>query len=222
MKTKLTLIAAGIFAMNMAFAQVQQEGEPVKAADEVPLGGFEGCSLAPPKDGCDARVKCNGVGRIIGSSPYAVQDATKEAQMRARAELAKFYNEKVKAKEAVATASEASQKTGEADKESFSRFQASVVTSKAEEVLQGFQVLGRQVDMTQKTVTIKGGVSCRSKAAAGQLRSSGGGASAPQAAAGAPAAPQGGLNANGPGGGYSAGPGNLKSMNQKSKNADNF
>ena len=90
------------------FACAQSQGEPIQAPDELTLGGFEGCTIAPPKDGCAARIKCSGVGRIYGTSPYAVQDATKEAQVKARAQLAKFYSEKVRARESIASASESS------------------------------------------------------------------------------------------------------------------
>lgn len=225
MKSKLTLIAASIFAMNMAFAQ--QEGEPIKAPQEVPLGGFEGCSVAPPTNDCQARIKCYGVGRILGNTPFAVQDATKEAQIKARANLAKFYSEKVKAKDALATASEASGKStadgGMEMKETYSRMSAEVVQTSAESVLSGFQILGRQVDMNQRTVTIKGGVSCKSQAAAAHSQSIAAKSATP-AMAGTAAAKKGAAtdpDGNGPAG-YKIGPSSMGNMNQQIKNAEDF
>lgn len=192
----------------------------MKTPDEVPLGGFEGCSVAPPKDGCSARIKCYGVGRILGNTPFAVQDATKEAQLKARANLAKFYSEKVKAKEALATASEAagqSNANGGMDvKESFSRMQAEVIQTSAESVISGFQIIGRMVDTNQRTVTIKGAVSCKSQAAAAQSQAASARSASPQAAGGAPAAAPAGPGA------YTIGPGGQRNMNQRTKNSDDF
>lgn len=211
-----------LFCAGIACAQVQQSGEPIQSPEEITLGGFEGCSIAPPKDGCSARIKCSGVGRIYGTSPYSIQDATKEAQAKARAQLAKFYSEKVKAKESIANAAEASGQSnasGGADvKESFSRVMADVTQTSAEAVLSGFQVLGRQVDMAQKTVTIKGGVSCKSQAAAAQSQAAST-RSAPVQNASAPAVeqPQRPVGAS-----VSVGPSNMKTLNQKVKNADDF
>jgi hypothetical protein len=219
---RISLLCA-LFVAGVACAQVQQSGEPIQAPDEVTLGGFEGCTIAPPKDGCNARIKCSGFGRIYGTSPYAVQDATKEAQAKARAQLAKFYSEKVKAKESIANASEASGQSnasGGADvKESFSRVMAEVTQTSAEAVLSGFQVLGRQVDMAQKTVTIKGGVSCKSQAAAAQSQAASARSAPPVQAA--PAA-QAGQPQNPGAAAVSVGPSNMKTVNQKVKNADDF
>lgn len=208
--------------MAQAQGQVQAEGEPIKAPDEIPLlGGFEGCSVQPPKDNCNARIKCTGVGRIYGNSPFSIQDATKEAQVKARANLARFYSERVKAKDAVANAMESSGQSnasgGTDVKESFSRTMAEVTQTSAEAVLSGFQILGRQIDMNQRTVTVKGGVSCKSQAVAAQSQAASARSAAPSAgqAPAAPAAPQ------GPGS-VSIGPTNIKSVNQKTKNADDF
>ena len=210
-----------LFVAGLACAQSQ--GEPIQAPDELTLGGFEGCTIAPPKDGCAARIKCSGVGRIFGTSPYAVQDATKEAQAKARAQLAKFYSEKVRARESIASASESSGQSnasGGADvKESFSRAMAEVTQTSADAVLSGFQILGRQVDMAQKTVTIKGGVSCKSQAAAAQSQAASS-RSAPAQAQGAQA-PAAQPQNQGPSS-TSVGPSNMKTLNQKVKNADEF
>ena len=203
-----------LFVAGLACAQSQ--GEPIQAPDELTLGGFEGCTIAPPKDGCAARIKCSGVGRIFGTSPYAVQDATKEAQAKARAQLAKFYSEKVRASES----SGQSNASGGADvKESFSRAMAEVTQTSADAVLSGFQILGRQVDMAQKTVTIKGGVSCKSQAAAAQSQAASS-RSAPAQAQGAQA-PAAQPQNQGPSS-TSVGPSNMKTLNQKVKNADEF
>jgi len=217
---RVSLLGAIFFA---GLVNAQSQGEPIQAPDEIALGGFAGCTIQPPKDGCDARIKCSGVGRIYGTSPYAVQDATKEASMKARAELAKFYSDKVKAKEAIANAAENSGqsdgKGGTDTKEAFSRTMADVTQSSAEAVLSGFQILGRQVDMAQKTVTIKGGVSCKSQAAAAQSQATAARSATPQTqgakSTSAPTQNQGTGSNN-------VGPSNIKILNQKVKNADDF
>lgn len=210
----------GLMMGSSAFAQA--EGEPIQAADEVPLGGFAGCSLAPPKDGCDARIKCSGVGNIFANTAMDVQLATKEGTNKARSQLAMFYSTKQKAKEAIANASK-SMMTTNADgtssgSTSAERMIASIDETSAEAVLSGVQVLGRQVDAKQRTVTVKIGVSCKSQAAAAKS----------QAGAVRSATPSGGGSA-----GASAPPARsaegqtlqqreLKSFEQRRKNSDDF
>ncbi len=169
----LALVSAVLLGAPItSFAQ--SEGEPVKAADEVPLGGFAGCSLAPPKNGCSARIKCYGVGNIFANTPMDVQLATKEATNKARSQLAMFYSTKQKAKEAIANASKSMMNTNADGSSTASteaqRMMASIDETSAEAVLSGVQVLGRQVDAQQRTVTVKIGVSCQSQAAAAQSK----------------------------------------------------
>ncbi len=218
---RLSVLCA-LFIAGVAFAQVQAEGEPIKAADEIPLGGFEGCSVQPPKDNCQARIKCYGVGAIYGNSPFSVQNATKEAQIKARAQLAKFYNERVKAKDSLANAMESSAQSsanGGADvKETNTRAMAEVFQTSSEAVISGFQVLGRQIDMTQRTVTIKGGVSCKSQSVAAQSQAAAARSATPNnSGAQAPA-----QQAQPGAASFNVGPTNMKNMNQKMKNADDF
>jgi hypothetical protein len=219
---KLAYFFCLFFYVGIACAQVQAEGEPIKAPDEVPLGGFEGCSVQPPKNNCQARIKCYGVGAIYGNSPFAVQNATKEAQIKARAQLAKFYNERVKAKDSLANAMESSAQSsanGGADvKETNTRTMAEVFQTSSEAVISGFQVLGRQVDMTQRTVTIKGGVSCKSQSAAAQSQAASARSSSPNSLGAQLPAQQESSGAAS----FNVGPTNMKSMNQKMKNADDF
>jgi hypothetical protein len=211
---KLVLISlVGVPAISIA----QTEGEPIKAADEAPLGGFAGCSLAPPKNGCQARIKCSGVGNIFANTAMDVQLATKEATNKARSQLAMFYSTKQKAKEAIANASKSMMATNPDGSSSASteaqRMIASIDETSAEAVLSGVQVLGRQVDAQQRTVTVKIGVSCQSQAAAAQsqagaARSANPGSSASPAAQGAQ--------------GQTLQQKNLKSFEQRRKNADDF
>ena len=225
MKKFTLVLVSALLASSMALAQ--QEGEQVGAPGDIVLGGFPGCTVAPPKNNCDARIKCRGVGRIFGNSGRSVQAATKEASMNARNELARFYSTKQKAKEALANASEASATTNadgsETVKESFSRMQAEISSSSAEALLSGVVVLGRDIDKTEKTVTMTVGVSCKSQAAArkSQLNS----------AKSAMPASQTGTGSNGASAAQGAKPGaegfkegamNIQSVRQRVKNADDF
>lgn len=208
----LFLVLAGISSATYA----QSEGEPIKAADEVPLGGFAGCSLAPPKNGCQARIKCSGVGNIFANTAMDVQLATKEATSKARSQLAMFYNTKQKAKEAVANASKSMMSTNDSGSTASTeaqRMMASIDETSAEAVLSGVQVLGRQVDAAQRTVTVKIGVSCQSQAAAAQSQA-GAARSANPGAAAAPQSPS--------AQGQNLQQKNLKSFEQRRKNADDF
>jgi hypothetical protein len=222
-KIKYTFICA-LLASSMAYAQ--QEGEQAGATGDIVLGGFPGCTVAPPKNSCDARIKCAGVGRIFGNSGRSVQAATKEASMNARNELARFYSTKQKAKEALANASEASATTNadgsETVKESFSRMQAEISSSSAEALLSGVVVLGRDIDKGEKTVTITVGVSCQSQAAArkSQLKA----AESEMPGANGSASNGGGAvqTDKGSAEGFKEGPMNIQSVRQRVKNADDF
>lgn len=218
------MLVSALLASSIAFAQ--QEGEEVGAPGDIVLGGFPGCTVAPPKNNCDARIKCRGVGNIFGNSGRAVQAATKEASMNARNELARFYSNKQKVKEALSNASEASATTNadgsETVKEAFSRMQAEISSSSAEALLSGVVVLGRDIDAPSKTVTITMGVSCQSQKAArtSQLNS----------AKSAMPASSGGVSNSGvtqpepkqAAEGFKEGPMNIQSGRQRVQNADDF
>jgi hypothetical protein len=224
MKTLNSALVLAALLMSTQLVHAQAEGEPIRSADEVPLGGFEGCIMAPPKDSCDARIKCTGVGNIFANSARDVQLATREATNKARSQLAMFYSSKQRAKEAIANVSKSTGSTN-ADGSSIGsteseRLMASIDETTAEEVLRGVQVLGRQVDADQRTVTVKVGVSCRSQAAAARSQ-----AGARQPAGAAAAAPSGAGQsapiAAGPQG-QRIPPMELRSFEQKRKNADDF
>ena len=221
MKSLLSVltVAATLGIVQTAYAQAS--GEPVQAADEVPLGGFPGCSLAPPKDGCDARIKCYGVGQIFANTAMDVQLATKEATNKARSQLAMFYSTKQKAKEAIASASKSMMTTNAdgtaAASTSAERMMASIDETSAEAVLSGVQTLGRQVDMQQRAVTVKIGVSCRSQAAAAKSQANAARSANPAVAAGkAPAAP----SAQKASEGQTLQQGNVRSFEQRRKSDD--
>ncbi len=220
MKLKFTMLIAGSLLLNGAFAQ--QEGEPVTSPDQVPLGGFAGCFVQPSKNGCDARITCNGVGQIFGNTGIDLQTATKEADMEARNELAKFYSDKRKAQESMAktnTAKAKSNASGGLDSSSeMTRRRASVSSSSAEALLSGVQVLGRKVDFNQHSVTVKVGVSCKSQAAAAKSQSAAASSGQPS---GAPSAPPGAPQSSPPAT-FSIGAMKQGNMNQKTKNADDF
>lgn len=202
----------------------QAEGEPVKVPDEVLLGGFAGCAVAPPKDGCDARIVCRGVGTLYGNTGMDVQAATEEATMEAKNEVAKFYSAGQKAQQALAKAIEGSAKStsdgGKAISSSMSRLMTSVSSSSAEAVLSGVQVLGRQIDVKQQAVTVKVGVSCRSQAAAAQSQATS--AKSANPGGGKVSASQGGKAANQSAETFRIGPGTLQNSRQQVKNPDDF
>ena len=198
----------------------QAEGEPIKAPEEVPLGGFDGCTYEPPKNGCTARVKCRGVGMIFTPSAKDVQLATREAQNKARSALAMFYSTKQKAKESLVNANKSTGNTSadgsSSGSSSMERFVVSFDETSAEEVLSGVQTLGRSVDMTLKTVTVKIGVSCQSQAAAAQQKATAARSANPSSANPGVAATPAAQDAQ------RQPPLNLKSFEQKTKNADDF
>jgi len=150
-----------------------------------------------------------------------VQLATKEATNKARSQLAMFYSTKQKAKEAIASASK-SIGTTNADGSSTGstvseRMMASIDETSAEAVLSGVQVLGRQVDAQQRTVTVKIGVSCKSQAAAAKSQAGAARSATPSSGAGA-ASPPVARGAEG----QTLQQRELKSFEQRRKNADDF
>lgn len=150
---------------------------------EIPLSGFPGCSVQPPKDGCDARISCSGVGTIMGNTGIDVQSATEEAVMEAKNELAMFYSNKQKAQKSLSKVREDTMKStsdgGKAISNSATRLMASVSSSSAESILSGVQILSRTVDAKQQVVTVKVGVSCKSQAAAANSQANSAGSATP-------------------------------------------
>lgn len=227
MKIK-TVVAIGFltFSLSAFTAQPQQEGEPINSASEIPLGGFPGCSVQPPKDGCDARISCNGVGTLFGNTGMDLQAATDEALMEAKNELAKFYSNKQKAQQSLAKVREDTAKStsdgGKSISSSMTRIMANVSSSSAEAVLSGVQVLGRVVDTNQQSVTVKVGVSCKSQAAASKSQATSAKSAKPnkQSTAGSEQATQNsGKNQSES---FKVEPGNLQNMKQEINNADDF
>jgi hypothetical protein len=219
--TRTTTAIFSLFFACSAFAQ--QTGDSANSGGDVPLGGFPGCVLAQPKDSCDARIECTGVGTLYGNTGADLQAATQEGAMEARNELVKFYSSKQKAQESLAKVRQDAQKStsdgGKATSSSASRMMASVSSTSAESILSGVQVLSREVDPNQQAVTVKVGVSCKSQAAAAQS----------QAVSARSATPSGsGSNTAGAGSGESHGeeyrtpPGQLSSFKQTVPNADDF
>jgi uncharacterized protein YfcZ (UPF0381/DUF406 family) len=222
--TKISKIATAVASLILAAnAFAQQGGGGDDANGYVPLGGFPGCQLAPPKDSCDARIVCSGVGTLYGNTGADLQAATKEGEMEARNELAEFYSSKQKAQESLSKVREDAQKStsdgGKVTSSSATRMMASVSSTSAERILTGVQILSRAVDPKQEAVTVQVGVSCKSQAAAAQSQaiaarsvdqmSSGGPSSAPA---------QGNNGAEG----FRTPPGQLGTFRQQTPNADNF
>jgi len=207
-----------------SIAGQQKDGEPINAPGDIPLGGFPGCSVQPPKDGCDARISCHGVGTLFGNTGMDLQAATDEAVMEAKNELAKFYSNKQKAQQSLSKVREDTAKStsdgGKAISSSMTRVMASVSSSSAESVLSGVQVLGRVVDTNQQSVTVKIGVSCKSQAAAAKSQAASARSANPNAGDAQGNDKQPSKPAKQEAESFKAGPGNLKNMKQEIKNAD--
>ncbi|MFP3557226.1 hypothetical protein SB861_41965 [Paraburkholderia sp. SIMBA_049] len=218
MNKNTAALICGLLLASKAFAQ---DAGPVAGGD-IPLGGFPGCFVAPPKDSCDARIVCTGVGTIFGTSGTDVQAATQEGAIEARNELAKFYSSKQKAEQSLSTVRKDLQRStsdgGKATESSLNRMIASVSSTSAESLLTGVQVLSREVDAKQQTVTVKVGVSCKSQAAAAQSQA-GAMRSANPSAGGQGA--QGAQAAN-RSEEYRTPPGQLSSFKQTTPHADEF
>lgn len=224
---KKILFALIVGASFSAYAaQPQKEGEPINAPGDIPLGGFPGCSVQPPKDGCDARISCHGVGTLFGNTGMDLQAATDEATMEAKNELAKFYSNKQKAQQSLSKVREDTAKStsdgGKAISSSMTRVMASVSSSSAESVLSGVQVLGRVVDTNQQSVTVKIGVSCKSQAAAAKSQAASARSANPNAGDTQGNDKQPSKPAKQEAESFKVGPGNLKNMKQEIKNADDF
>lgn len=158
---------AGLFGAS-AFAQ-NADSLPVKDTSAVELEDFPGCQVAPPKNGCTARISCVGEANILFVDSVGVREATKAASLNARKKLAQFFGDKIKAKEAMVEATKTVAKSGpEGDSASreMVRATADVTESSAEALLQGVVTLGRTISKEDKIVQIKIGQSCQSKAAA--------------------------------------------------------
>lgn len=222
----LNAMLAVMFSSSVAMAAASQtEGEPLHPPGEMSLSGFPGCFVAPPKDSCDARITCSGVGTLYGNTGADLQAATEEASMEARNELAKFYSSKQKAQQSIAKVREDSAKStsdgGKAINSSATRLMQSVSSTSAEAVLSGVQTLSRVVDTNQMAVTIKIGVSCKSQAAAASSQAASARSASPSSSAGAPPK-KGPSDGNAKGEAYKVGPGNIKDMKQEMNGADNF
>lgn len=186
---------------------------PVNDPNAVALDDFPGCQVAPPKNGCSARISCVGEADILFVDSRGIREATKVASLDARKRLSQFFNDKVKAKEAMAAATKTVAKQGpEGDSATreMARTTAEVTSSSTESLLQGVVTLGRLVSKADRLVQIKIGQSCKSKAAAAQ-----GAAVTSAAPAQAQAAPK-------LGGPKVFGNSGMRSVQQRAKNADDF
>jgi hypothetical protein len=221
------ILGAVLISCLAVVAKAQSSGEPIKAASDIQLSGFPGCSVAPPKDGCDARIKCSGVGQIYGNSKRSVNAARKEAEMNARTALSRFYGEKQKAKAALQNASQASE-TSNADgsstvKESFSRMQADIAGNSTEALLSGVQTLGVDVSAEDREVLVIVGVSCKSQAAAKNSSAAAASAAGAAGSQGGAAGTSDGKDKQSSGAkGFRQDGGDLKSSSRRRKNADDF
>jgi len=214
---KIILFAVTLSVAQAAYAQSQEDQLPVKDSSAIELDEFPGCQVAPPKDGCTARISCVGEGSILVGDAVGVREATQAASLNARMKLSQFFNDKVKAEQAMNKATKTAAKSGpEGDSASreMVRVTTEMTTSSTESLLQGVVTLGRTVSRENRLVQIKIGQSCKSRIAAAQ------GSQAVD-----PAGSKGGSSdASAPktSGPRIFGEGEVRSSRQKAKDADKF
>jgi len=216
-KSIVTLIICLAFGSSAALAQSKEDALPVDDPNAVELDEFPGCQVAPPKDGCSARISCVGEGSILVLDSVGIREATQAASLDARKKLSQFFNDKVKAEEALANATKTVAKSGpegESASREMVRVTTDITTSSTEALLQGVVTLGRTVSRPDRVVQIKIGQSCKSKQAAAQ----GATVIPPGRAPGT----SGGAGVPATGGPRIFGEGEVKSSKQRAKNADNF
>jgi hypothetical protein len=109
---KNVLIAFSLLAAQAVYAQGQEDQLPVKDPSAIELEDFPGCQVAPPKDGCSARISCVGEASILVADAVGVREATQAASLDARKKLSHFFNDKVKAEQAMANATKTVAKSG--------------------------------------------------------------------------------------------------------------
>lgn len=212
MKSKLIVSALALIFSGLSQAQ-NPDQLPVNDNSAVELDEFPGCQVAPPKDGCAARISCVGEANILFVDSAGVREATKAASLNARKKLTQFFGDKVKAKEAMMEATKTVAKSGpEGDSASreMARATAEVTESSSEALLQGVVTLGRTISKEDKIVQIKIGQSCKSKQAAAS------------AATVVPSGNSGGNTSPATGGPKVFGDDAVKSQRQRAKRADDF
>jgi len=214
---RFVLAALALSVAQAAYAQSQADQLPVNDPSAIELEDFPGCQVAPPKNGCTARISCVGEGSILVADSVGVREATQAASLNARKKLSQFFFDKVKAEEAMANATKTVAKSGpegESASREMVRVTTDVTSSSTESLLQGVVTLGRVVSRENRVVQVKIGQSCKSKQAAAQ----GDQLVGPQGSQG------GGSGASAPatGGPKIFGEGEVRSSRQKAKGADNF
>lgn len=215
------LIWTSAFAFTATvYAQTPQDQMPVSDPNALELDEFPGCQVAPPRDGCSARISCVGEANILVLDAVGIREATQAASLSARKKLAQFFSDKVKAEESLGNATKTVARSGpegESASRDMIRVTTDLTTSSTEALLQGVVTLGRVVSRQDRVVQIKIGQSCKSKAAAAQ--------GATIVAPGAPsvsAQPSGGQAAPVTGGPRIFGEGEVRSSRQRAKDADKF
>lgn len=213
---KYTMLAIAFVLSQSVYAQSQDDQLPVNDPNAIELEEFPGCQVAPPKDGCSARISCVGEGNILVVDAVGVREATQAASLDARRKLSQFFNDKVKAEEAMGNATKTVARSGpegESSSREMVRVTTDMVTSSTENLLQGVVTLGRLVSREDRIVQIKIGQSCKSKEAAAQGAQN----------VGAPASRSTGNNtAPTTGGPRVFGEGAVRSTRQRAPGADDF
>jgi hypothetical protein len=211
---KFLLLAFAVSTMHSVYAQSAEDQLPVNDPRAVELDEFPGCQVAPPKDGCTARISCVGEGSILVVDAVGVREATQAASLDARRKLSQFFNDKVKAEEALGNATKTvatSGPEGESATREMVRITTDMVSSSTESLLQGVVTLGRLISREDRIVQVKIGQSCKSKQAAAQGSQNVG---APRTNAGVPAPTTGGPRV--------FGEGEVRSTRQRAPGADSF
>ncbi len=135
-------------------------------------GDPDGCQIqASTKAGCD-RLLCRGDGNLLFNDRAGMSAARKEAELRAKAYMAKFINETVSSKETMQNLDQALKKEGGTDPGServLSRSIQSEITNAAQAMLKGVVVVESGVDAKEGFAYVVVGASCKSQAFADQM-----------------------------------------------------
>jgi hypothetical protein len=183
----LVTILAALSLPTLAFAQKQPANEvQVQNQGEADLiDFFDGCK-PKVKQSCQTRIVCTGSHTIHGNNARSVQTAMKIASAKANSELSKYLGNKNKVLEDIKILDKTYSKDdsqGVQTKQELGELTSIVMSTSAEQFLQGVAVIGGKVDMTAGKVTVVVGQGCDSVAIAqgmsrkmqqGQAQQSGG------------------------------------------------
>lgn len=132
----------------------------------------DGCQIqASTQAGCD-RLLCKGEGNLLFNDRAGMNAARKDAELRAKAHMAKFLNETVASKETMQSLDQAIKKDG-GDKPGTERVMGrsiqTEITNSARAMLKGVVTVESGVDAKDGFAYVVVGASCKSQAFADQM-----------------------------------------------------